>query len=65
MSSLEILSLVIAFILIIEGIIPLLYPSKFKETLSYILQLNDKTLRMFGLTCIISGLIIYYLVYST
>ncbi|MEK9793074.1 MAG: DUF2065 domain-containing protein [Gammaproteobacteria bacterium] len=54
-----------AFILIIEGIIPLLYPSKFKETLSYILQLNDKTLRMFGLTCIISGLIIYYLVYST
>jgi len=48
----------------VEGIFPLLYPDKFKQTLYYITEMKDKTLRMFGLACIISGLIIYYLVFN-
>ncbi|MFL2551937.1 MAG: DUF2065 domain-containing protein [Gammaproteobacteria bacterium] len=62
MTTLEIVAIVFAFILIIEGIIPLIYPNKFKNLLSSIIDMDDKSLRMIGLGCIIFGLTIYYLV---
>tara|TARA_B100001057_G_scaffold207263_1_gene207961 strand:+ start:603 stop:770 length:168 start_codon:yes stop_codon:yes gene_type:complete len=54
--------LVVAFILIIEGIIPLFYPNRFKAILSSIIDMTDKSLRILGLACIITGLMVYYLV---
>ncbi|MFL2552134.1 MAG: DUF2065 domain-containing protein [Gammaproteobacteria bacterium] len=39
-----------------------MYPNKFKNFLSSIIDMDDKSLRMIGLACIIFGLIIYYLV---
>ncbi|MBL6700976.1 MAG: DUF2065 domain-containing protein [Gammaproteobacteria bacterium] len=61
MTSLESVALVFALILILEGIIPLFYPNTFKNALLSIADMDEKSLRMIGLTCIIFGLVLYYL----
>jgi len=50
---------VLSFILIIEGLFPLISPELTKKALSYMLELDDKTIRILGTTSIFLGLLIY------
>lgn len=46
--------------LVIEGLMPFLFPSAWRETLSKISKLHDGQIRFFGLTLMLSGLLLIY-----
>jgi hypothetical protein len=48
----------IALVLVIEGLLPFLAPSAWRETFRRILQLSDGQIRFFGLTSMIIGLLL-------
>jgi uncharacterized protein len=51
----------IALVLVIEGLLPFLAPSVWRETFRRILQLSDGQIRFFGLSSMIAGLLLLYL----
>jgi hypothetical protein len=51
----------IALVLVIEGVLPFLAPSVWRETFRRILQLSDGQIRFFGLSSMIAGLLLLYL----
>ncbi len=52
----------IALMLILEGIFPFTFPDAWRETFRKLLQLEDGQLRFMGLSAMLIGLIILYLV---
>ncbi len=54
--------LAIALLLIIEGIFPFLSPDGLRKALAAIHQLNDMQLRFAGLTCMLLGVLLLYIV---
>ena len=54
--------LAVALLLVIEGVLPFLNPAALRKTLLQIAQLNDTTLRFAGLTSMVVGCFILYLV---
>jgi len=52
----------IALLLVIEGIFPFLNPAGLRRTLITIAQLNDHAIRVVGLSSMILGLLLLYLV---
>jgi len=52
----------IALLLVIEGIFPFLNPAGLRRTLITIAQLNDQAIRVVGLSSMILGLLLLYLV---
>jgi uncharacterized protein YjeT (DUF2065 family) len=48
----------VALVLIIEGLLPFLAPSLWRDTFRRILALSDGQIRFFGLTSMIIGLIL-------
>jgi uncharacterized protein YjeT (DUF2065 family) len=55
------LSVAIALVLIIEGIIPFLSPSVWRETFERLVKMSDGQIRFFGLSSMLVGLIILIL----
>jgi len=51
-----------ALMLVIEGIYPFINPAGIRRMLIMIIEMDDSTLRIGGLTSMIAGLIILYLV---
>ena len=49
-----------ALMLIIEGLLPFLAPSVWRETFRRIMQLSDGQIRFFGLTSMVVGLILLF-----
>ncbi len=47
----------VALLLVLEGLLPLLWPSGWRQTFTRLLALNDGQLRFFGLTSILLGLL--------
>ena len=47
-----------ALMLIIEGLLPFLAPSIWRETFRRIIQMTDGQIRFFGLTSMLAGLIL-------
>lgn len=47
----------LALVLVIEGILPLLSPVRWRRMFTQILQLRDGQLRFFGLCSILTGLL--------
>ena len=47
-----------ALMLVIEGLLPFLAPSLWRETFRRIMQLSDGQIRFFGLTSMLVGLIL-------
>ena len=47
----------VAVMLVLEGLLPLLWPSGWRQTFTKLLDLNDGQLRFFGLTSIVLGLL--------
>jgi uncharacterized protein YjeT (DUF2065 family) len=52
----------LALVLVIEGLIPFISPSRMRETLSMIQQLDDRSLRVMGLVSMVLGVILLYMV---
>jgi uncharacterized protein YjeT (DUF2065 family) len=46
----------IALVLIFEGLLPLISPSKWRDMFAQILQLQDGQIRFFGLSIVLLGL---------
>jgi uncharacterized protein YjeT (DUF2065 family) len=52
-----------ALLLILEGIMPFLNPEGLKKMFAMALQQDDSTLRFMGLSAMIAGLVLLYIVH--
>jgi uncharacterized protein YjeT (DUF2065 family) len=52
----------LSLILVIEGLLPFLSPSRMRETMSMMVQMDDRGLRVLGLVSMIAGVLMLYLV---
>lgn len=52
----------IALVFVIEGLLPLLSPRRFRETMLAAVQLEDRVLRALGLTSMVIGAVVLYFV---
>jgi uncharacterized protein YjeT (DUF2065 family) len=52
----------LALMLVIEGIAPFVKPQSLRSMLQTVGQLDDRTLRLIGLTSMICGVLLLYLV---
>jgi len=53
--------LALALMLVIEGLLPLIAPSMWRETFRRVTELKDGQIRFFGLASILAGLGLYWL----
>ena len=53
----------LALVLVIEGIMPFLNPAAMRRMMVMVAQMDDKSLRVIGLTSMISGVLLLYLVH--
>ncbi|HPY39608.1 MAG TPA: DUF2065 domain-containing protein [Thiolinea sp.] len=51
----------LALLLIFEGLLPFISPSQLKKVYAQIQTYPEKTLRMFGLICVIAGILLLFL----
>ena len=52
------LMLALALMLVLEGILPFVWPGKWREIFAQLLKLSDGQLRFIGLTSMILGLVL-------
>jgi uncharacterized protein YjeT (DUF2065 family) len=52
----------IALMLVLEGIIPFLYPSKWRNMVAILAEINDRRLRIMGMITMLMGVVLLYLV---
>jgi len=52
----------ISLMLVIEGIIPFLYPGRWRKLVASLAEIDDKALRLMGLGSMITGIILLYLI---
>ncbi|QLQ31852.1 MAG: DUF2065 domain-containing protein [Candidatus Thiothrix singaporensis] len=50
----------VALLLIMEGLMPFLSPSRLKQAYTQLLSLPDKTLRTIGLVSVIAGILLLF-----
>jgi uncharacterized protein len=53
--------LALALMLVIEGLLPLIAPSAWRETFRRVTEFKDGQIRFFGLASILSGVALYWL----
>jgi uncharacterized protein YjeT (DUF2065 family) len=53
-----------ALLLVLEGILPFVGPSRYKQLVAQIVRLSDNQLRTAGLVAMISGLVLLFFVRS-
>ncbi len=51
-----------AMMLVIEGLLPFLLPALWRETFSRLVTLSDGQLRFIGMTSMVGGLLLLYLI---
>lgn len=51
----------LAMMMVIEGLLPFVFPELWRETFSKLVTLTDGQLRFIGLTSMVSGLLMLYL----
>ena len=52
----------LALVMVLEGIIPFLYPGKWRNLVATLAQISDRHLRMMGLVSMLIGVALLYLV---
>jgi len=57
----ETLLAAVALMLVLEGIIPFLYPNKWRNLVAALAQINDRQLRIMGLISMLLGVGLLYL----
>ena len=50
----------LALMLVIEGIMPFLFPTVWREALRKLVLFSDKQIRFLGMTAMLSGLLLLY-----
>ena len=50
----------LGLMLVLEGIMPFVFPAAWRETLRRVIQFQDGQLRFLGLTLMLSGLLLLY-----
>jgi uncharacterized protein YjeT (DUF2065 family) len=53
----------LALLLVIEGVLPFLNPAGMRRTLATVAQLDDRSLRLAGLTSMLAGVLLSYLLH--
>ena len=56
------LGIALCLLLVIEGIIPFLYPRRWKEMVALLAQVDDRTMRAVGLLSMLMGTGLLYLI---
>lgn len=46
--------------LVLEGLLPMLAPTRWRQMFSEILKLHDGQIRFFGLCCVVAGLLLWW-----
>ena len=54
----------VSLVLVIEGILPFVGPNRYKQLVAQIVRLSDSQLRVFGLSAMIAGLLLLFIVRS-
>jgi len=52
----------VSLVLIIEGMLPFIRPGRYKQLVAQIVRLSDNQLRIFGLSVMIAGLLLLFIV---
>lgn len=52
----------LALMLVIEGVVPFLFPNLWRDTFSKLVLLSDGQLRFVGISAMLSGLLLLYFV---
>ncbi len=52
----------LALMLVMEGMMPFLFPAAWRETFQRLIQLSDGQLRFMGITSMVCGLLLLYFV---
>ena len=50
--------LALAIVLVIEGLLPLLSPTRWRSAFEHVLKLNDGQIRFFGLCSVVLGILL-------
>jgi uncharacterized protein YjeT (DUF2065 family) len=58
----ETLLLALGLMLILEGLMPMVSPARWRRLFEQLLQLEDGQIRFFGLFMVVSGLLLFWLV---
>ena len=56
------LGIALSLVLVIEGIIPFVYPKRWKEMVVVVAEIDDKTLRIVGFVSMVTGTGLLYLI---
>lgn len=56
------LGVALCLVLVIEGIIPFLYPRRWKELVVMLANVDDRTMRLTGLASMMLGTVLLYLI---
>ena len=59
---LETLLLAVGLMLILEGLIPMIAPSRWRSLFEQLLKLEEGQIRFFGMFMVISGLLLFWFV---
>ncbi len=54
--------LALAFVLILEGLLPFVSPGAWRRVFSEMLQMRDGQIRFFGLVCLVAGASLWWVV---
>jgi hypothetical protein len=57
---LETLALAFGLMLVLEGILPLVAPSAWRQMFQRVTELNDGQIRFFGLLAVVSGALLFW-----
>ncbi len=55
------IALAFALMLVVEGLMPFLFPVAWRETFRRIIQFSDGQIRFFGLSSMLAGLLLFFL----
>ncbi len=56
------LGVALCLVLVIEGIIPFLYPRRWKEMVMMLAEVDDRTMRIVGFISMLLGTVLLYLI---
>ncbi|MCY1278792.1 hypothetical protein D9M68_286760 [compost metagenome] len=57
------LGIAVCLMLVLEGILPFLYPRRWRETITQVARLPDRHLRLIGLASMLLGTTLLYLLH--
>ncbi|MFN3237482.1 MAG: DUF2065 domain-containing protein [Pseudomonadales bacterium] len=58
------LGIALCLVLIIEGILPFLYPNRWKELVAMAAQVDDRTMRIMGFVSMMLGVVLLQIIRS-